>query len=227
MTLLIFLCVLHMYFSDAEKTGETDFGEKPKSIYGSPFGKVAIPKRLTSSSVTHFGREGHIYIYIYTLYIYIMYIIERHQNVLYCARQKHLRNLPVDSDGRLSLPPQEQDSVKDSFVSVGNTSSHSLPTLPTPRTPQEQPLVTPSEEAGACGETERRAVQVQHASPDSVATLRELCPAAGPAELQHCLHTSKGDLERAACLLLYRQETGTAITEKTASTSRKVHNICI
>ena len=49
-----------MYFSDVEKTEETDLVEKPKSIYGTPFGKVAVPKKLTSSNATHFGRDGHI-----------------------------------------------------------------------------------------------------------------------------------------------------------------------
>ena len=50
-----------MYFSDVEKTRETDLVEKPKSIYhGSSFGKVAVPKKRTSSNATHFGREGHI-----------------------------------------------------------------------------------------------------------------------------------------------------------------------
>ena len=44
-----------MYFSYVEKTGETDFVEKPKSIYGTPFGKVAVPKKWTSSSATHLG----------------------------------------------------------------------------------------------------------------------------------------------------------------------------
>ena len=53
-------------FYDVEKTGETDSVEKPKSIHRIPSGKVAVPKRLTSSNVTHFGREGHIYIYIKT-----------------------------------------------------------------------------------------------------------------------------------------------------------------
>ena len=48
-----------MYFSDVEKTGETDFVQKPKSIYGATFGKAAVPKKSTSSNATHFGREGH------------------------------------------------------------------------------------------------------------------------------------------------------------------------
>ena len=33
-----------MYFSDVEQTGETDFVLKLKSIYGTPFGKVAVPE---------------------------------------------------------------------------------------------------------------------------------------------------------------------------------------
>ena len=44
-----------MYFSDVEKTGEIDLVEKPKSIYGTPFGKLAVPQKITSSNVTHFG----------------------------------------------------------------------------------------------------------------------------------------------------------------------------
>ena len=54
MTLINFLCV---YFSDVEKIGETDFIEKPKSIYRTPFGfgTVAAPE-WTSSNVTHYGR---------------------------------------------------------------------------------------------------------------------------------------------------------------------------
>ena len=50
-----------MYFSDVEKTGETDSVENPKSINGTPFRKVAVPKKWTSSNATHFGREGYIY----------------------------------------------------------------------------------------------------------------------------------------------------------------------
>ena len=53
--------MLQVYFSDVEQTGETDFVEKPKSIYGTPFGKVAVPKKWTSSNATQFGREGHIH----------------------------------------------------------------------------------------------------------------------------------------------------------------------
>ena len=44
MTLINFLySITSGFFSDVEKTGETDFVEKPKSIYyyGTPFGKVA------------------------------------------------------------------------------------------------------------------------------------------------------------------------------------------
>ena len=33
-----------MYISDVEKIGETDFVEKPKSIYGTPLGKWLYPK---------------------------------------------------------------------------------------------------------------------------------------------------------------------------------------
>ena len=50
-----------MYLSGVEKTGETGFVEMPKSVYGTPFGKVAVPKKSTSSNVTHLGREGHIF----------------------------------------------------------------------------------------------------------------------------------------------------------------------
>ena len=50
-----------MYVSDVEKTEETDSVEKPKSIHGSPLGKVAVPKQWTSSNVTPFGWEGHMY----------------------------------------------------------------------------------------------------------------------------------------------------------------------
>ena len=60
MTLINFLCVQQVYVSDVEKTRETDLVEKPKSIYGTSFGKVAVHKKWTSSNVTHFGREGHI-----------------------------------------------------------------------------------------------------------------------------------------------------------------------
>ena len=67
MALINFLCVQQMYFSDVKKTGETDFVEKPKSIRGTPFGKGVVPKKWTSSNVTHFGREGHIYCVIYWL----------------------------------------------------------------------------------------------------------------------------------------------------------------
>ena len=49
-----------MSFSDVEKTGETDFVEKPKSLYGTPFGKLAVPQKCPSSNPTHFGRYGHI-----------------------------------------------------------------------------------------------------------------------------------------------------------------------
>ena len=49
-----------MYFSDVEKTGETDFAENPKSIQGTPFGKVAVPKKWKSNNAIHFGREGYI-----------------------------------------------------------------------------------------------------------------------------------------------------------------------
>ena len=128
----------------------------------------------------------------------------------------HFPSSDSDSDRRLCLQPQEKGSAKDSSVVVDKFSKHSLPTLTT-HTDPGPPL---SEEAGAHGE--RRVVQMQSANSDSVATLREVCPAACTAELLHCLHVSDGDLEGAACLLLYRQETGTAITEKTGSTSRKV-----
>ena len=53
-----------VYISDVEKTGETDSIEKPKLMHGTPVGKLAVPKKWTSSSVTHFGREGHMYIYV-------------------------------------------------------------------------------------------------------------------------------------------------------------------
>ena len=49
-----------MYFADIEKTGETDSIENPKSIHGTPFRKVAVPKKWTSSNATHFRRESHI-----------------------------------------------------------------------------------------------------------------------------------------------------------------------
>ena len=45
MTLINFLCAQQVYFSDVEKTGETDSVENPKSIHGTPFGKVAVPKK--------------------------------------------------------------------------------------------------------------------------------------------------------------------------------------
>ena len=64
------LCVcVKRVFHDVEKTGETDFFEKPKSIYYMDilYGrKLAVPKKVTSSNPTHFGREGstsHIIIY--------------------------------------------------------------------------------------------------------------------------------------------------------------------
>ena len=54
-----------MYFSDVEKTGETDSVEKPKSINGTLFGKVTVPNKSTSSSVTHFGWGGSGVIMLY------------------------------------------------------------------------------------------------------------------------------------------------------------------
>ena len=63
-TLIKFLCAKQAYFSDVEKTGETDFIEKPKSIYISydtPFGESSCTKKRTSSNVTHFRRKGHIF----------------------------------------------------------------------------------------------------------------------------------------------------------------------
>ena len=56
---LFCVCNKHI-FSDVEKSGEIDSVEKPTLIYGIPFGKVAVPKKWTSSNVTHFWREGHI-----------------------------------------------------------------------------------------------------------------------------------------------------------------------
>ena len=46
MTLIKFVCVCNKcVFSDVEKTGETDFVEKPKLIHGTPFGEVAVPEK--------------------------------------------------------------------------------------------------------------------------------------------------------------------------------------
>lgn len=52
---------------------------------------------------------------------------------------------------------------------------------------------------------------------ESLGVLRELCPAACTAELQHCWQVSGADVEEAARLLLYRQESGTCITSRAAS----------
>lgn len=57
---------------------------------------------------------------------------------------------------------------------------------------------------------------------NQLSLLRELCPGASQAELECCFHLAGGNLEEAAQVLLYRQETGTAISA-TASQPRKVH----
>ena len=52
-----------MYFSDVKKDWRNWFHWKAKidiMAVGTPFGKVAVPKKWTSSNETHFGREGHI-----------------------------------------------------------------------------------------------------------------------------------------------------------------------
>ena len=43
---LMNLCVWQVYFSDAEKTGETDFVEKPKSIRGTPFWESGCTQKV-------------------------------------------------------------------------------------------------------------------------------------------------------------------------------------
>ena len=48
-----------MYFSDVEKTGESDSVGKPKSIRGIPFGIVAVPEKWINSNGTPFAPEGH------------------------------------------------------------------------------------------------------------------------------------------------------------------------
>ncbi|XP_025098067.1 CUE domain-containing protein 2-like [Pomacea canaliculata] len=55
---------------------------------------------------------------------------------------------------------------------------------------------------------------------NQLSLLRELCPGASQAELECCFHLAGGNLEEAAQVLLYRQETGTAISA-TASQPRK------
>ena len=46
----------------------------------------------------------------------------------------------------------------------------------------------------------------------SVSLLAEMFPAACRLEVTHCLSTAEGDVERAAQLLLHRQDSGEAIT---------------
>ena len=58
MTLINFVCVQQVYFSDVEKTAETDFVEKRKSIYGTPFGKVAVPQKVNEYPCDSFLAGG-------------------------------------------------------------------------------------------------------------------------------------------------------------------------
>ena len=41
-----------MYFSDVEKIGETDFIEKPKSIYGTPLSEQVAMRLISGGRVT-------------------------------------------------------------------------------------------------------------------------------------------------------------------------------
>lgn len=43
--------------------------------------------------------------------------------------------------------------------------------------------------------------------------LVEMFPTTVRVELEHCLHNAEGDVEKAVQIVLYRQETNTAITE--------------
>ena len=76
-----------MYFSDVEKTGETDFVEKPKSIYymTPPLGKWLVPKsERVAMRLILGGRVTYRYIYIYIKFK----IYHQCSNVKECPVQK-------------------------------------------------------------------------------------------------------------------------------------------
>ena len=58
---LLTLCVCNKCIFLMKEREKTDFVKKPKLICGTPFGKVFVPKKWTSSNATDFGREGHIW----------------------------------------------------------------------------------------------------------------------------------------------------------------------
>ena len=87
------VCII-IYFW-CRRTGETDSVEKPKSIHGTPFGEVAVPKKWTSCNVTHFGREGHIYIIFSPLSCYIFFfmtLVKLKTLFVYCWFHRLLKN---------------------------------------------------------------------------------------------------------------------------------------
>ncbi|KAK7108243.1 CUE domain-containing protein 2-A-like [Littorina saxatilis] len=126
-----------------------------------------------------------------------------------------------DSDGKLpSHTPEPSFLQNGSTLTTKTSQSHNRHSTQT-RSHQRR-RSSSEDDSGACGD--KRVVIVQCVDSDSIAVLRELCPAASGVELQHCLHMSGGDVEEAACLLLFRQESGTAITVKTESRPRKKYS---
>ncbi|XP_076466509.1 CUE domain-containing protein 2-A-like [Babylonia areolata] len=117
-------------------------------------------------------------------------------------------------DGEKSCSSRSSGEALDRIVQIDTKGSSSI------ENELQSPKSSLHREAGACGE-KRTVHVVQSADSDSISALRELCPAASTAELQHCLYMCGGNVEEAACLLLYRQESGTAITKKLETKARK------
>lgn len=67
-------------------------------------------------------------------------------------------------------------------------------------------------EQDSAGESERSSSESSDDTDEQLCLLREMFPATVRVELEHCLAVSEGNLEKATQIVLYRQETGTAIT---------------
>ncbi|KAK0052854.1 CUE domain-containing protein 2 isoform X1 [Biomphalaria pfeifferi] len=68
--------------------------------------------------------------------------------------------------------------------------------------------------------TDEKPEQLSTEEESCVQTLLEMFPGACTMEARHCLKLSAGDMDRAAQLIMDRQETGQAITDRKAPTSR-------
>lgn len=99
----------------------------------------------------------------------------------------------------------------------GDSKEPATPTLNTQLVEEACSLPTRSKSTSrvdSVGESERSSSESSTDEVDEqLQQLIEMFPTTVRVELEHCLHNAEGDIERAVQIVLYRQETETAITE--------------